>query len=229
MAAWWNELSTLAHIFVCIAAPATLVLIVQTVLMLIGIGDHGADGADAPDVGDGADAGFDGDIPADTQVDFDDGAGGGVFGGENADGDHVPSGAEGLRLFSVRGIIAFAVVFGWMGAALDSAGLMPALTVIISAACGFAMMVLIALLFKAAMRLQSDGTLDIRNALGVSGTVYLTVPAKRAGAGKVTVTVQGTYCEYSAVTDSEQPIETGREVTVTGISGQSTLVVIAKQ
>ena len=40
---WWNSLSTLAQIFACIAVPATLVLIIQTVLMFIGFGDD-ADG-----------------------------------------------------------------------------------------------------------------------------------------------------------------------------------------
>ena len=210
MITWWNELSALAQIFVCIAAPATLVLIIQTVLMLIGIGDHGFDG----DIADGADV--------DTDI------ADGVFGHDAPAADIGLDGFEGLHLFSVRGIIAFFVVFGWVGVALDSTGLNTALILLISAVCGFVMMVLIALLYKWAMSLQSDGTLDIRNALGVSGTVYLTIPAARSSAGKVNLTVQGTYCEYLAVTDSELPIETGKEVTVIGVSGQNTLVVKLK-
>ncbi len=208
MIAWWNELGIMSQIFFCIATPATLVLIVQTVLMLIGIGDHG----------------FDGDVGVDTDTDI----GEGLFGHDAPDGDIDIDGFEGLHLFSVRGIIAFFVVFGWVGVALDAAGFHIALTLLISAVCGLAMMFLIALLYKWAMSLQSDGTVDIRNALGVSGTVYLTVPAARSSTGKVNVTVQGSYCEYLAVTDSEIPIETGKEITVIGISGQNTLVVKQK-
>ncbi len=212
MFAWWNDLSTLAQVFVCIAAPATLVLIIQTVLMLIGIGDHGFDG-------DFADGGID--IDTDTDI------GEGLFGHDAPDGDIVDA-FDGLHLFSVRGIIAFFVVFGWVGVLLDLTGMHPALTLLIAGVCGFAMMVLIALLYRWVMRLQSDGTVDIRNALGVSGTVYLTVPAARSASGKVNLTVQGTYCEYQAVTDSDAPIETGKEITVIGISGQNTLVVKQK-
>ncbi len=45
MFAWWDSLTPLQQIFACIGIPATLILIVQTVLLLFGIGD--GDGADA--------------------------------------------------------------------------------------------------------------------------------------------------------------------------------------
>ncbi len=202
MFTWWNELSTLSHIFAYIAIPATLVLIVQTVLMLIGIGDHGD-----------MDVDIDSDIDIDTDL---------------SDGDTELDAFEGFHLFSVRGVVAFFVVFGWVGVALDMSGLHTALILLIAAVCGFAMMVLVALLYKWALSLQSDGTVNIRNALGVSGTVYLTVPANRQGSGKVNLTVQGSYGEYLAVTDSDVDLETGKEVTVIGTSGQNTLVVKLK-
>ena len=43
---WWNSLTSLSQIFYCIAIPSTLLLLIQTVLLFIGIGDE-ADGADA--------------------------------------------------------------------------------------------------------------------------------------------------------------------------------------
>ena len=46
---WWNSLDLALQIFYCIAIPATLVLLIQTFLMFIGIGDGDAD-FDAPDV-----------------------------------------------------------------------------------------------------------------------------------------------------------------------------------
>ena len=76
--------------------------------------------------------------------------------------------------------------------------------------------------------LRSDGNLDNRNALGVSGKVYLTVPAKRGGEGKVNILLQGSYVERNAVTDEAEPLTTGSEIVVIGLSGQSTLVVKRK-
>jgi hypothetical protein len=41
--AWWNELSNLQQIFGVVAIPATLILIIQVILLLIGLADDGGD------------------------------------------------------------------------------------------------------------------------------------------------------------------------------------------
>ena len=201
MFAWWDSLSHVSQIFACVAIPATVVLLVQTVLMLVGIGLE-ADGGDIS-VGESIDA----DGP-EFDVDLD--------------------GMDALRIFSIRGIIAFLVVFGWVGFVMDRAGVMLLITVPVAAVCGFLMMLVLALLMRTVMRLRNDGNLDNRNALGVSGRVYLTVPPARTGEGKVNVLLQGTYVERDAVTDEGEPIPTGCEIVVIGLSGQTTLVVKRK-
>lgn len=209
---WWNSLDTFSQVLACIAVPATLILLIQTVLMLFGIGDNGADGDSEVDL----DIGADSDIPD------------GIFGDGDLNGDLDPSGLDGLRIFSVRGIVAFFVIFGWSGIALESAGVHKALSLVIALLCGFAVMVAIAFAFKAIMRLESSGNIDNRNALGASGTVYLKIPPKREGQGKVNVMIQGSYCECEAVTDDGEAIPTGSEITVIALSGQNTLVVKRK-
>ncbi len=197
---WWNSLSIISQIFTCIAVPSTLVLLIQTATMLIGFGD-------------------DSDIPDDTEVEFD------------ADVDDIPhdfEGLDGLRIFTVRGMVAFLVVFGWVGTVLDSSGAGILATVSVAALCGFLMMVVLAFLLRAVMKLRSDGNLDNRNTVGTAGKVYLTIPASRSGEGKVQVMLQGTYAEINAVTDEAEPIKTGTEVIVTGVSGQTSLVVKRK-
>lgn len=201
MFAWWDSLSLVSQIFACVAIPATVVLLVQTVLMLVGIGLE-ADGGDIS-VGESIDA----DGP-EFDVDLD--------------------GMDALRIFSIRGIIAFLVVFGWVGFVMDRAGVMLLITIPVAAVCGFLMMLVLALLMRTVMRLRNDGNLDNRNALGVSGRVYLTVPPARTGEGKVNVLLQGTYVERDAVTDEGEPIPTGCEIVVIGLSGQTTLVVKRK-
>ena len=193
---WWNALSTVSQIFTCVAIPSTLVLIIQTAMMLLGFGDDG-----------------------DTDIDTD------------ADIDEIPQdveGLDGLRIFTVRGIVAFLVVFGWVGTVLDASGANIYATVSVSALCGFLMMFLLAFLLRAVMKLRSEGNIDNRNAVGTAGKVYLTVPPSRSGEGKIQIMLQGTYAEVSAVTDEAEAIPTGSEIIVTGVSGQTSLVVKRK-
>ena len=206
---FWNSLSLSSQIFAIIAIPATLILLIQTVMIFMGIGDDG-DSA--------------GDELADDIESSDDG----IF-GEDSEGDPVDAaGLDGLRILTLRGIIAFMVVFGWVGVAMDSAGISLLLTLPVAVISGFAMMVLLALLMRSVMKLRSDGNLDNRNAIGVSGKVYLTVPPSRSGSGKVNLMLQGSFVEREAVTDSTEAIPTGCEVVVIGLSGQTELVVRKK-
>ena len=208
---WWNSLSTLAQIFACIAVPATLVLIIQTVMMFIGFGDD-ADGV--------------GDDPLDAVPSAGDNDG--VFGDELPEDIADTAGLDGLRIFTIRGIIAFFVVFGWVGLVMDSSGANVWATIPVSIACGFAMMLILAFLFRAILKLRSDGNTDNRNAIGTAGKVQLTIPPLRSGEGKVHVILQGTYVERNAVTDETEAIPTGAEIIVVGVSGQMDLVVKRK-
>jgi membrane protein implicated in regulation of membrane protease activity len=212
---WWNALSLASQVFACIAIPATLVLLIQTIMLFLGIGED-ADGAD--DIGEAID-----DIPDADVPDVD-----GTFGEELPTEAHDVSGLEGLRIFTVRGLIAFFVVFGWVGMALDGAGVMLPITLPIAFVCGFAMMFTLALLFRAVLKLRSDGNTDNRNAIGTAGKVQLTIPPSRSGAGKVHVMLQGSYVERDAVTDDTEAIPTGAEIVVIGVSGQTDLVVKRK-
>ncbi len=209
---WWSTLSGTAQIFYCFAVPATLVLLVQTVMLFLGLGDDAE--FDAPDL-DGADG-----LPLDVND--------GVFGDDSVFDPGDADGLDGLRIFTVRGIVAFFVVFGWVGVVMQAAEAELWLTLLIATVSGFAMMVLIAFLFNMVLKLRSDGNADNRNAIGTAGKVQLTVPASRKGEGKVHVMLQGSYVERDAVTDESEPIPTGAEIVVIGVSGQTTLVVRTK-
>ncbi len=212
---WWNSLSIATQIFYCVAIPSTVVLLVQTILLFIGIGGE-ADG----DFDDISDTALD-DLSADDMGD-------GVFGEELPSEPQDMSGLDGLRIFTMRGIVAFFVVFGWVGVAMDASGAKLWLTLPIAFVCGFAMMLMLAFLFRAIMKLRSDGNTDNRNAVGISGKVHLTIPPSRTGEGKVHIMLQGSYVERNAVTDETDPIPTGQEIVVIGVSGQTDLIVKRK-
>ncbi len=200
MSDWWISLGNAGQVFACIAIPATVMLILQMVMTLIGLG---------------GDLDTDADGDADTEVDD------GIF-------DSDEAGDGGLRLFTLRGFIAFFSVMGWTGTICCGAELALPLSIVISTVAGFAAMVVLTLIIKWLLSLQYDGTEDIRDALGVSGTVYMRVPPSRSGKGKINAIVQGKLCEKYAVTDEETVISCGEEVTVVGISGEETLVVRRK-
>ncbi len=201
MTEWWIALGSAGQVFACIAIPATVMLIVQMILTLIGLG------------GDDADA------------DFDDSSEG-TFDTDHSDDIDVSDGA--LRVFTLRGLIAFFSVMGWVGTICCGTELHLAISILISVASGVLAMIVIALLMKWLFSLQYDGTENIGDALGVSGTVYVRIPPSRSGKGKVTAIVQGKLCERDAVTDEETMLNYGEEITVIGISGEETLIVRRK-
>lgn len=213
---WWESLGEIGRVFACVAIPSTVILFLQTILMLIGIGGSGFEA-------DSADADIDADVNGDIEPSD------GIFGGEESNVDSELELDDGLRLFTFRGIIAFLTVTGWAGVLCVRVGLALPLTVLVSAASGIAAMFAIALLFRLIYSLQSDGTEDIRHALGMAGTVYLRIPPERSGRGKVNLMLDGKLVEKEAVTDEEEMLNYGEQVVVVGISGQTELIVRKKR
>ena len=65
--------------------------------------------------------------------------------------------------------------------------------------------------------------MEIKNALGKTAKVYLTIPAKRSGPGKVHINFDGTLRELEAISDEE--IKTDSMIEVCDILDNSILVV----
>lgn len=149
------------------------------------------------------------------------------------DGDHAGDTADGVAdhhgfstwffgILSFRSVTAFVAFFGLGGRIALAFELPGFVTYLFAMILGFCAMVLVALLLRTLYNLKSEGNVRIQNTLGSVGTVYLTVPGKRAGIGKVTVSVQDRSMVYEAVTDGEE-IKTGRRVKVVGINDPTTL------
>ncbi|MCE5236409.1 MAG: hypothetical protein ABFC62_08355 [Clostridiaceae bacterium] len=217
MAEWWDSLSAVQRVFAYFALPATLVLIIQSVLVLFGMGHDSADaGHGGVDVGH-AHADF-GHAHADV------GHAHGGLGHAHAHG-HEDDGSDGFALFSIRGLVAFFSVGGWAGIVLDGAGAGLVLTVLASLAAGFAALYLVALLFRLTAKLQSSGNIELSNAVGKSAKVYIPIPGGERGTGKVTLTLQERFVECDALTRAPQGLKTGEFVRVTAVVNANTLVV----
>jgi membrane protein implicated in regulation of membrane protease activity len=196
---FWNALVLGQQIFLCIAIPATLLLIILIVMMLVGFGNDDVDGDTADE--------FDGESDADA-----------------TDGDTRDA---GLSFFTLRGIVSMFSIMGWSGLIFLDAGMgLPVWAgVAISVALGLLTLFLVALAMRGISRLQSSGNLDLRNAIGKVGQVYLTIPADGASAGKVNLTVQEQFKEFSAITTAKEPIKTGAYVRVVSVSESGVLLV----
>jgi hypothetical protein len=182
-------------IYVILAAVGGTALVVQVVLQIFG-------------------------VVTDTDVDH-----------SQADVSHADShGAESghgnwfLGVLSLKALSAFAGIFGLTGLALESSDMSAALRISIAVEAGLVAMVIVAFLMRSLSKLTASGTIDVRNAVGRTGSVYLRIPGARKAPGKVTLEIQGRTMQFDAVTD-ENEIPTGSTVEVVAVTGGETLQV----
>ncbi|MCB0372628.1 MAG: hypothetical protein KDD31_06455 [Muricauda sp.] len=130
-----------------------------------------------------------------------------------------------FQFLSFKNLMGFLTIFGWSGIACIDNGLSTGLTILISVFCGLLMMLAMASLFYYLAKLQSSGTLNLRNAVNQIGEVYLTIGANRSRIGKVSVNVQGTLRELQALTDEDQDLVQGNVVKVQEVTDTGILIV----
>lgn len=185
-----SELSTIELIYWASTIIGGTLFVLRTMMLVLGGGFGEGD--------------FDADFDADMDASFD-------------EIDHDATDAS-FKLLSLQGLTAFFMMFGLVGLALFHSGLHVAITIFGSVAAGLITAWILSLIFKAMLSLQSDGTLDIQNAIGQVGEVYLTIPAK--GTGQVRVVVQGALRVFDAMSVNNKKIVTGEKIKVVeAISG----------
>ena len=158
-----------------------------------------------------------------------------IFSGVGLDDGDAAMGAEDIgdggdhgagmsfNLLSLQGLTAFFTMFGLFGLTLYSAGVHVLLTVVVATFAGLFTVFLISWLFSQLGRFQSEGTLNIQNAVGTIGTVYLRLPSD--GTGQVQVSVQGGLRIIDALVEGDEGLPTGTKVRVVGVRDSNTLIV----
>lgn len=214
---WWTGLTDLQHFFVMIAFPATLVLIIQFILLLFGFADgDGADDAIDPD-----DLDFDNEPSADLSEYVGDTLEGDSDGIDEAE-DGQNSNAT-LRLFTLRSLVAFFSVGGWTGVVAIDRKAPEILAIFLAFTAGCLAMYFVAWTVRLILRMQHSGNVQPENAIGKEGEVYLRIPNE--GIGKVNVIVQDRLCEMNATTRAGRDIKTGEKVIVLGVVSDGLLLV----
>jgi hypothetical protein len=197
MTEWWDALFGLEKFFYIIAIPATLILVIQFILSIIGVTG-------------GADTDADGDADMDADGD--------------TDGEADVSGAD-FRLVSFRTIIAFLTVFPWTGIVLLDKGIRVESVFAFATIAGFAAMYGVGYLFYFAAKLQYNGNTKYKNAIGQTAEVYIPLLKENGYSGKVQVVIQGQLVEATAVARDQKEHQTGEIVITVGVTGLSTLLV----
>ena len=151
---------------------------------------------------------------------------GGTMEGAEADFD-IGEGGEGgaTGILSIRSIGAFFTGFGWTGAAAIQNGLGTGTATFAATIVGGIFLGLIVYLMSYLHSLREEGTLNYKNCIGETGTVYLPIPPNRKGMGQIEVMVQGRLRIVKVVTDEEEKIPNQTAVRVTDAIDQQTLLV----
>ena len=191
---WWVSLSLAMKILWGVTLAASLIFVIQSIMTFIGA-DAGDGGIDTD-----FDTGFDTEA-ADATVD------------------------AGTNLYTFRNFVNFFLGFGWSAILLQDKITSIPLLIVISAIIGVALVTAVMYLFKWLSGMQQSGNINVyQAAAGCNGTVYLTIPAERAGEGKVQITINNSVREYNAVTDGDA-LKTGTPIRVTEVINANTLLV----
>ncbi len=156
--------------------------------------------------------GFDTDSGIDMDIDAD------VDTGTDADGGDFP-------FFSLKALTAFATFFSWTGVLLTGEGRSVWEIIPYSIISGLIAMALVVFLLKKFSDFTESGTADLLDLIFEKGDVYIPIPPKQLGSGKIHVTLNKSLRELSAVTQDDQPIKTGEKVRVLEILPENVLLV----
>lgn len=123
--------------------------------------------------------------------------------------EHIDTGFDDFQFLSLRSILAFITMFGWTGVIWGKNGWIGFIAAFL---IGLLAMFLTALAIWLMYKLQHSGNIAPGDFIGKTGTVYLSIPAKRSGSGKVTVRIAGSTAEISA--EAEEELPTGTPVVI---------------
>ncbi len=142
------------------------------------------------------------------------------------DTEHTDSDV-GFHLLSMHGLSAFFMMFGLVGIAFYRQSQVGVIISITGAmAAGMVSVWAIGKLFQGAARLQSSGTLKTADAVGSTGTVYLTIPERKTG--RVTINFRNRLREFDACEKNGAEVSTGTAVRVVQVNANILVVEVVK-
>ena len=137
--------------------------------------------------------------------------------------DSIPD--SPLEMFSLRNLINFFLGFGWSGilfyAKIDS----EILLVLLSCAIGLIFVAIYFWIIFQIQKLAQDNSTKLEDAINKTAEVYLKIPERKTGKGKILLSIKGSLKELDAITADKYPLHTGSLVKVISVENDDTLVV----
>jgi len=141
------------------------------------------------------------------------------------DGDmHTDHGNAPFQLFTFRNFVNFLLGFGWTVICFEKIIINQGILILLGVIVGCALVAMVMYIFISMTKMSQQGNMDINNAINQTAEVYLSIPAKKSGLGKVHIQIQGTLRELDAITLGDG-IPTGSQVKVLSITKNNLLLV----
>jgi hypothetical protein len=215
----------MTSLFLICATLGGTILVLQFIMTLIGLGGDGSGGDVPHDVGGELHGGGWGGDAHDAAV--------GVHADAATDHSHMDqtqshSGHHGstwlFGVISFRTLVAAITFFGIAGMIAQTADAPVHISLTVALLAGIGAMYGVYFLMQWLYGLRTEGTVRIGCAVGKTGTVYIPVPARNSGTGKIQINLQNRTMEYEALTPGDT-LPTGARVIVTEVIATDTLEV----
>lgn len=122
-------------------------------------------------------------------------------------------------------ILAMLTIGGWSGLLFFELGRSPYISIPLSVMFGVGAFFLASYLVRCVDNAQEIVFISPADVVGMQGVVFLSVPDRCKGEGKVLFAIADDSVELAAVTTADHPICSGTKVTATAIDAQGRLVV----
>lgn len=119
----------------------------------------------------------------------------------------------GISLLTVKNFVNFFVGFGWAGISFRPLIANDFLLVLAATGIGCLFVAIFIFILKQLLKLEANGALKFEDCVGKVADVYLRIPERGTGKGKVQISINGSIHEFQAYTEGEE-IPTGFKVRV---------------
>lgn len=139
----------------------------------------------------------------------------------NGEVDHADA---PFQLFSLRNLINFLLGFSWTGISFYTTIQSSLLLILFSLLIGGLFVYLFFIIIKQIQKLAEDNSFKIRNTLFKTAEVYIPIPERKTGKGKIIISVNGAFHELDAMTENDR-IASNTMVRVIEIESNNILIV----
>jgi hypothetical protein len=129
-----------------------------------------------------------------------------------------------FQLFSLRNLINFLLGFSWAGISFYNLMENKFALILIAFGVGAGFVFIFFVIIKQVQRFAEDNSFKIESTLNKTAEVYLAIPERKTGKGKIMISIKGAFHELSAMTEKDR-IPSGTIIKVVKIENGDVLIV----